>query len=136
MSVSGSPFDFRAHKPFDTTWDADHHQLELAGGYDHNWILNSNGRAPTFAAEVTESTSGRTLRILTTEPGIQFYSGNFLDGSFLGRGGQSYAKRSGFCLETQHFPDSPNQPTFPSTELRPEKPFQSDTIFVFNEGLS
>jgi aldose 1-epimerase len=131
-SVEGTPFDFRKPTPIGARINADDEQLRFAGGYDHNFVLDSGGSpSPALAARVLEPNSGRVLEILTTEPGIQFYTGNFLDGSVKGKGGKAYPKRSGFCLETQHFPDSPNQPSFPSTVLRPGQEFHSTTIYRF-----
>ncbi|HKW66702.1 MAG TPA: hypothetical protein VJP04_05400, partial [Terriglobales bacterium] len=102
-------------------------------GYDHNWIPDREGdRTLVLAAEVYEPGSGRLLQVLTTQPGIQFYSGNFLDGSAHGKGGKVYQRRYGFCLETQHYPDSPNQPNFPSTELQPGQQYRETTVFKFS----
>lgn len=131
-SVEGTPFDFRKPTPIGARIDANDEQIRFGGGYDHNFVLDSGGgQMPMLAARVVEPNSGRVLEILTTEPGIQFYTGNFLDGSVKGKGGKTYPKRSGFCLETQHFPDSPNQPSFPSTVLRPGQEFRSTTIYRF-----
>ncbi|RAK61913.1 galactose-1-epimerase, partial [Hymenobacter edaphi] len=103
---------------------------QVPGGYDHNWVLTqADGMHP--AATVYEPASGRTLEVTTTEPGIQFYTGNFLDGSLAGKGNVVYGRHAGFCLETQHFPDSPNQPTFPSTILQPGQPLHSTTVYRF-----
>jgi aldose 1-epimerase len=103
------------------------------GGYDHNFVLNraAGDTGLALAAHVVDPTSGRTLDVLTTQPGLQFYSGNFLDGTITGKGGHVYGHRTGFCLETQHFPDSPNHPSFPSTILRPGQEFRSRTVFAF-----
>src|SRR5438034_597646 len=110
----------------------DNTQLRYGRGYDHNWVLDrGSGSGLVHAARLVEPTSGRTLDISTTEPGVQFYSGNFLDGSIKGKGGRVYAHRSGLCLETQHFPDSPNHPNFPSTILRPGATYRSRTVFAF-----
>ena len=109
----------------------DDEQLRNGGGYDHNFVLNRNGDGLVHAARLVDPRSGRTLDIQTTEPGVQFYSGNFLDGTIKGKGGAVYARRSGLCLETQHFPDSPNQPDFPSTILRPGKEYRSKTTLTF-----
>jgi aldose 1-epimerase len=128
--VAGTPFDFRKPVKIGARIDADDEQLKLGHGYDHNWVLN--GRGLRLAARVQEPATGRILEVLTTQPGVQFYTGNFLDGTIHGKGGKVYARRSGFCLETQHFPDSPNQPTFPSTSLKPGVPFRSTTIFRFS----
>ena len=130
-SVAGTPFDFRTPAAIGLRMDADDDQLRIGGGYDHNFVLNDGRGQPGLAARVVEPTSGRTLEVSTTEPGIQFYSGNKLDGSITGKGGAVYSRRSGFCLETQHFPDSPNHPEFPSTILRPGNLFESVTVFRF-----
>jgi len=130
-SVEGTPFDFRTPAAIGARISADHAQLRVGGGYDHNFVLRQEDAAIGRAARVIEPTTGRTLDIYTTEPGLQFYSGNFLDGSITGKGGQVYRRRYGFCLETQHFPDSPNKPQFPSTILRPGQEYRSRTVFVF-----
>ncbi len=131
--VDGTPFDFRAPTTIGARINGTHEQLVFGLGYDHNWVLNRTGTGLEPAARVVEPTTGRTLEISTTEPGLQFYAGNFLpkDGSLTGKGGRTYAYRSGFCLETQHFPDSPNQPAFPSTVLRPGETYRSRTAFRF-----
>jgi len=103
----------------------------IGSGYDHNFVLRRSGPGLVHAARVVEPTTGRTLDVSTTEPGLQFYSGNFIDGSIAGKVGQAYGPRSGFCLETQHYPDSPNQPAFPSTILRPGERYRSRTVFAF-----
>jgi aldose 1-epimerase len=128
--VEGTPFDLREATVIGVGWDSEDEQMVRAGGYDHNWVLAASDGL-RWAAELGDATSGRTLTVSTTEPGIQFYSGNFLDASFEGRGGGVYARRSGCCLETQHFPDSPNQPEFPSTTLRPGETLRSVTVFSF-----
>jgi len=132
--VQGTPFDFTTAKPIGRDINADNEQLEFGGGYDHNWILDKGGKTGelTLAARVHEPESGRVLEVLTTEPGIQFYSGNFLDGRLVGKAGRKYVHRGGFCLETQHYPDSPNQPGFPSTILKPGDKLQSKTVFKFS----
>jgi aldose 1-epimerase len=127
--VAGTPFDFRKATAVGSRIDADDEQLHLGHGYDHNWVLDSSGGKLTQAAEVYEPSSGRVLKVLTDQPGIQFYTGNFLDGSVKGKGGKPYEFRSALCLETQHFPDSPNQPAFPSTELKPGKRYHTITVF-------
>lgn len=127
--VSGTPFDFRQPTSIGARIGQDDEQLKLGKGYDHNWVLNGTGLR--LAARVEEPSTGRVLEVITTEPGIQFYSGNFLDGTIHGKGGRVYGRRSGFCLETQHFPDSPNKPGFPSTVLKPGSEFRSTTIFKF-----
>ena len=131
--VEGTPFDFRQPTAIGARIDADDEQIRFGGGYDHNFVLSSLGAPgqPAVAARVVDPVSGRTLEVRTTEPGVQFYTGNFLDGSVTGKGGTAYAHRTGFCLETQHFPDSPNQPSFPSTVLRPGETFESTTVFAF-----
>lgn len=129
--VAGTPLDFRQPTAIGKRIDADNEQLKIAGGYDHNFVLNGKGTGLHLAARVVDPASGRTLTETTTEPGVQFYSGNFLDGSITGAGGAKYVKHAGFCLETQHFPDSPNHPLFPSTELRPGKTMHSETVFTF-----
>lgn len=129
--VEGTPFDFRVPTAIGARIDADHEQIAHGPGYDHNFVLTRAGDGLELAATVYEPVTGRTLEIRTTEPGLQFYAGNFLDGSFTGKGGRAYPRRSGFCLETQHFPDAPNQPAFPSIELRPDGEYRSQTVFAF-----
>jgi aldose 1-epimerase len=129
--VQGTPFDFRTPAAIGARINADDQQLRRGRGYDHNWVLNRTGQGLQRAARVVEPKSGRTLEIATTEPGIQFYSGNFLNGTITGKGGRVYALRNGFCLETQHFPDSPNHPSFPSTILKPGEAYSSRTVLTF-----
>jgi aldose 1-epimerase len=129
--VQSTPFDFRQRTAIGARIDESHPQLKNGLGYDHNWVLNRSGDGLQLAARVVEPISGRTLEITTTEPGLQFYSGNFLDGTIKGKGGHVYGHRAGFCLETQHYPDSPNQPAFPSTILRPGQEYRSKTVFAF-----
>jgi len=129
--VAGTPFDFRKATAIGARIDNDHPQLKAGKGYDHNWVLNRTGGGLQPAARVVEPKTGRTLDIATTEPGIQFYSGNFLDGTITGKGGAVYKHRTGFCLETQHFPDSPNKPKFPTTTLRPGAEYKTQTVFTF-----
>ncbi len=130
--VDGTPLDFRTPTPIGARIDQVDPQLKFAGGYDFNFVLNSAaGQAQHMAAKVVDPASGRTLTVTTDQPGVQFYSGNFLDGSTTGLSGTPYAKHAGFCLETQHFPDSPNQPTFPTTLLRPGQTMHSETVFTF-----
>ena len=131
-TVAGTPFDFRKAAAIGGRIGASDEQLKLGRGYDHNWVLNRKGAGLTLAARVEEPSTGRVLEVLTTQPGVQFYTGNFLDGSIKGKGGKVYGHRSGLCLETQHFPDSPNKPSFPSTELKPGQKFQSSTVFRFS----
>ncbi|MCH7717665.1 MAG: galactose-1-epimerase, partial [Gemmatimonadetes bacterium] len=130
--VAGTPFDFTTPTAIGARIDLEDEQLENGGGYDHNFVLDRDGAGLAHAARVEEPTTGRVLDVYTTEPGLQFYSGNFLDGSITGKSGWVYRHRYGFCLETQHFPDSPNQPAFPSTILRPGEEYRSRTVFVFS----
>ncbi|MEO8078023.1 MAG: aldose epimerase family protein [Acidobacteriota bacterium] len=129
--VQGTPLDFRTATTIGARIDAKHDQLVNGKGYDHNWVLNKSGQGLQPAARVVEPKSGRTLDVATTEPGLQFYSGNFLDGTTTGKSGHVYQQRTGLCLETQHFPDSPNQPAFPSTILRPGQVYSARTVFTF-----
>ena len=132
--VKGTPFDFTTPKAIGRDIETAYQQLEFGMGYDHNFVLNKPDQAGemTIAAEVYEPKSGRLLEVLTEEPGVQFYCGNFLDGRLKGKSGKSYLHRGGFCLETQHFPDSPNQPDFPSTILRPGETYSTRTIYRFS----
>ena len=130
-TVAGTPFDFRTATAIGARINDKNQQLEYGKGYDHNWVLSRSVDGLELAARVYEPTTGRTLEISTTEPGIQFYTGNFLDGTIKGKGGRVYPHRSGFCLETQHYPDSPNKPNFPSIELRPNGEYKSQTVFTF-----
>ncbi len=133
-AVQGTPFDFTTAKPIGRDIAAENEQLKFGAGYDHNWVLDKGGQTGemTLAATVYEPKSGRVLEVSTTEPGIQFYCGNFLDGRLIGKSGKSYVHRGGFCLETQHYPDSPNQPNFPSTILKPDDEYATKTIFKFS----
>ena len=132
--VKDTPFDFTVEKSIGLDINQENEQLQFGRGYDHNFVLNKKGQADkmTLAATVYEQKSGRFLEVLTEEPGVQFYTGNFLDGRLTGKAGKPYLNRGGFCLETQHFPDSPNQPTFPSTILRPSETYSTKTIFRFS----
>ena len=130
--VQGTPFDFRKATAIGARIDQANAQLKNGKGYDHNWVLNRKGAGLQHAATLRDPKSGRTLDIATTEPGLQFYSGNFLDGTIKGKGGHAYVLRSGLCLETQHYPDSPNKPSFPSTILQPGKTYESKTVFTFS----
>ena len=131
-SVAGTPFDFRTPTAIGARIALDDEQLRYGRGYDHNFALNKGADAgPTLAARVYEPASGRVMEIYTTEPGLQFYSGNFLDGTLRGKNGVVYRHRYGFAMETQHFPDSPNKPSFPSTTLRPGEQYRSRTIYKF-----
>jgi aldose 1-epimerase len=131
--VAGTPFDFRKPTAIGARIDQDDEQIKLGGGYDHNFVLRPLlDRAELLAARVVEPTSGRVMEVTTTEPGIQFYTGNFLDGKTPGKGGATYPKRNAFCLETQHFPDSPNQPKFPSVVLNPGERYHTITKYKFS----
>ncbi len=133
--VAGTPFDFTEARVIGDRIGQANEQLGFAGGYDHNFIFDRATEMPfqpNFQVRVIDPGSGRVMDVSTDQPGVQFYSGNFLDGSFAGTSGRTYEQRAGFCLETQHFPDSPNQPHFPSTVLRPGEPgFHSSTTFAF-----
>lgn len=132
-SVKGTPFDFTQPQAIGAKINQDDPQLKFGSGYDHNWVLNGGRDGPvSLAAKVHEPTSGRAMDIFTTEPGIQFYSGNFLEHTTRGKNGKTYERRFGFCLETQHFPDSPNHANFPSTVLKASQTFQSTTILKFS----
>jgi len=132
-SVAGTPMDFRKSMRIGARIDDDYQQLKVGShaGYDHNWVLNKKDEELAPAARVHDPRSGRVMEVLTTQPGLQFYTGNFLDGKTVGKGGKVYAYRGGLCLETQHFPDSPNQPSFPTTELKAGQTFESTTVFRF-----
>jgi aldose 1-epimerase len=132
--VSGTPFDFRRPTAIGERINETDEQLKLGRGYDHNWVLDrrTGFSGIELAAVARDPKSGRMLEVLTTEPGMQFYTGNFLDGTAHGKGGKVYERRYAFCLETQHFPDSPNHAGFPSTTLFPSKPFHSTTILRFS----
>jgi aldose 1-epimerase len=135
MPVGGTPFDFRTPTAIGARIDQkQNQQIRFGGGYDHNWVLNRRGAAAdsmVHAVRVVEPTTGRSMDIYTMEPGVQFYTGNFLDGSITGKQGHIYHYRYGLALETQHFPDSPNHPTFPSTILRPGQQYHTRTMFTF-----
>ena len=132
--VAGTPFDFTTSKPIGRDIAQENEQLKFGIGFDHNFVLDKakNDGSMTLAARVFEPSSGRTLEVQTTEPGIQFYCGNFLDGRLKGKAGKSYVHRGGFCLETQHYPDSPNQPNFPTTILKPGQTYKTTTTFKFS----
>jgi aldose 1-epimerase len=132
-NVKGTPFDFTRAEAIGTRINQSDQQLKFGKGYDHNWVLKKNkvgGLSP--AAELYDAQSGRAVDVQTTEPGVQFYSGNFLDGTARGKAGKAYNYRTGLCLETQHFPDSPNHPHFPTTTLKPGERFRSTTIYAFS----
>ena len=133
--VAGTPMDFTSPRAIGERNTADHEQIAFGGGYDHNWVLNKTAGEMSLAAEVYEPTTGRVMTVMTKEPGIQFYGGNFLemDGVVrVGKSGVTYQHRTGFCLETQHYPDSPNQPNFPSTILRPGETYDTTTVYGFS----
>jgi aldose 1-epimerase len=133
-AVAGTPFDFRVPKAIGPGQRSSHPQIVIGRGYDHNWVLNRpspGDRSLIMAARLYEPDSGRILEVWTTEPGIQFYAGNFLDGTLYGSSAHSYRQSDALALETQHFPDSPNHPSFPSTELRPGRTYQTTTIYRF-----
>ena len=130
--VAGTPLDFHKATAIGQRIDSDMEQMKLGKGYDHNYVLNGEMGEMQVAAVVMEPTSGRVLTVETTQPGVQFYSGNFLDGTAVGKHGHVYARRTGFCLETQHFPDSPNHPRFPTSELRPGDTYHYTTVFKFS----
>ena len=130
--VTGTPFDFRRPTAIGARIDADDEQIRFGGGYDHNFVLNGAPGTLRLVARVTESTSGRVLEVLTTQPGVQFYTGNLMETSSAGKDGQIYPHHGGFCLETQHFPNAPNQPNFPSVVLRPGEAYSETTVFRFS----
>lgn len=131
--VAGTPFDFLKPHAIGERINADDEQLRLAhNGYDHNFVIDGGGKSLVKAAEVYDPSSGRVLEVLTTEPGVQFYTSNFLDGSIKGKQGIAYPRNGALCLETQHFPDSPNHPSFPTTELKPGETFHSVAVFRFS----
>jgi aldose 1-epimerase len=135
--VAGTPFDFTRSTPIGERIRDAHPQIVIGQGYDHNWVLDRRDpedRSMMLAARLSEPRGGRVLEVLTTEPGIQFYSGNFLDGTLVGTSGRVYRQTDGLALETQHYPDSPNQPNFPSTVLRPGEEYETTTIFRFSAG--
>jgi aldose 1-epimerase len=129
--VAGTPFDFLKTTAIGARINQDEEQLKLGNGYDHTWVINGRPGTLRLAAQVYEPTSGRRMQVWTTEPGVQFYTGNFLDGTLTGKSGKIYQRRFGFCLETQHFPDSPNQPSFPTTTLKKGATYTSTTIYRF-----
>lgn len=130
-SVKGTPFDFTRPTSIGSRIDQTDEQLKFGSGYDHNFVLNKKNRELSLAATVYYAGNGRVMEVFTTEPGLQFYSGNFLDGSIKGKSGKDYPRRSGLCLEAQHFPDSPNEPMFPTTLLRPGQKYSQTTVYKF-----
>jgi aldose 1-epimerase len=131
-SVAGTPFDFRSTHTIGERIRESHPQILIGQGYDHNWVLNRRGSGLELAARLKDPKSGRVLEVLTVEPGIQFYSGNFLNGTLVGTSGRTYRQGDGLALETQHFPDSPNKPQFPSTVLRPGEKYDTTTVYRFS----
>ncbi|MDD2381695.1 MAG: galactose-1-epimerase, partial [Mariniphaga sp.] len=132
MDIRGTALDFTTPHPIGERIQANHPQLIYGSGYDFNYVLNKDEGELAFAASVFEPESGRYMEVFTTAPGIQLYTGNHLKGAETGKSGQPYTTRTGFCLETQHFPDTPNQPGFPSTLLEPGESYKSSTIFKFS----
>ena len=130
--MKGTPFDFRKPTAIGSRITNQDEQLKFGLGYDHNWVINKPPWKLAVVAKVYEPKSGRTLEVLSTEPGLQFYSGNFLDGTNVGKKAQVYRYRNGFCLEPQHFPDSPNKPEFPSVVLRPGQIYKNTIIYKFS----
>jgi len=130
--VQGTPFDFRTPERIGARISAPDQQIKYGGGYDHNWVLNKPARKLGLAATVEEPVSGRIMDVLTTEPGIQFYTGNALDGTLIGKGGWIYKAHRGLCLEPQHYPDSPNQPSFPTTILKPGQTYTNTILYRFS----
>ncbi|MGE5644208.1 MAG: aldose epimerase family protein [Acidobacteriota bacterium] len=131
-SVEGTPLDFRKPTAVGARIESSYEQMKLGGGYDHNFVLNRAGSGMSLAGTVYEAGSGRVLQVYTDQPGVQFYTGNFLDGTLKGKGGHVYPKRAALCLETQHYPDSPNHPDFPTTTLRPGERYQTTTVWKFS----
>jgi len=130
--VDGTPFDFRKPTAVGARINADDEQIKFGGGYDHNWVINKQAGKLDLMARVTEPTTGRVMEVWSAEPGVQFYTGNFLDGTITGKGGWVYKQRNGLCFEPQHYPDSPNHPQFPSTELKPGQTYKSTIIYKFS----
>jgi aldose 1-epimerase len=130
--VAGTPLDFTRSTRIGERIRDDHPQLLIGRGYDHNWVLDRRGSGLELAARLQDPRSGRVLEVLTDQPGIQFYSGNFLDGTLVGTSGRMYRQGDGFALETQHYPDSPNHPNFPSTVLRPGDRYDTTTVYRFS----
>ena len=130
-SVEGTPLDFRTPTRIGDRIDSDDEQMQYAGGYDHNWIVIGEPGEMRLAARVTEPTTGRVLEVQTTQPAVQFYAGNMMPVEMAGRGGATYKRRGALCLETQHYPDSPNHPNFPSTVLRPGEKYHEITVYKF-----
>ena len=131
-NVARTPFDFLNPTAIGARINQDDEQLKFGNGYDHTWVINGRAGTMRVAATAYEPTSGRIMQVLTTEPGMQFYTGNFLNGTLTGKSGKVYARRTGFCFETQHYPDSPNQPSFPTTTLKKGQTYKSTTIYRFS----
>ncbi len=131
-NVAGTPFDFLKATAIGARINQDDEQLKFGNGYDHTWVINGRPGTMRLAAEAYEATSGRVMQVWTTEPGVQFYTGNFLNGTLTGKSGKVYARRNGFCFETQHYPDSPNHPSFPTTTLKKGQTYKSTTIYRFS----
>jgi aldose 1-epimerase len=131
-SVDGTPFDFRKSTPIGTHIDAQDEQIQFGQGYDHNFVLNRPGSVPSLAARVIDPQSGRVMEVLTTQPGVQFYTANHISGEVKGKAGAIYRARGAYCFETQHFPDSPNQTSFPTTVLKPGETYRQTTVFRFS----
>jgi aldose 1-epimerase len=130
--VAGTPFDFRTATAVGIRIDANDEQIKFGHGYDHNWVINKPLGKLGLAARVTDPATGRAMEVWSTEPGVQFYTGNFLDGSITGKGGWVYELRNGLCFEPQHYPDSPNHPQFPSAELKPGQTYQNTIEYKFS----
>jgi aldose 1-epimerase len=130
--VAGTPFDFRTATTVGARINADNEQIKFGSGYDHNWVINKTLGKLGLVARITEPTTGRAMEVWSTEPGVQFYTGNFLDGSITGKGGWVYQRRNGLCFEPQHYPDSPNHPEFPSAELKPGQTYENTIIYKFS----
>jgi aldose 1-epimerase len=130
--VKGTPFDFTTPTTIGARIGQDDEQLKFGRGYDHNWVIDKPAGELGLMARVTEPQSGRVMEVLSTEPGLQFYSGNFLDGTLKGKGGWVYQLRSAFCMEPQHYPDSPNKPAFPSTVLKPGDTYKNTIVYRFS----
>ena len=132
----GTPFDFLKLTAIGKRINDNDEQLKLGNGYDHTFVVNGRRGVLRLAANVYEPTTGREMEVWTTEPGVQFYTGNFLDGTLVGKSGKAYPRRSGFCLETQHYPDSPNKPSFPTTTLKKGATYRSTSVYKFSHKQS
>ncbi len=131
-SVEGTPFDFREPTAIGARIDSPDQQMQYGKGYDHNFVLNGSGGVPSLAARIVEPVSGRVMEVHTTQPGVQLYTSNHIEGNIAGKDGATYHFRGAYCFETQHFPDSPNQPSFPTTVLKPSETYRQSTIFKFS----